>query len=237
MPGLLERVRELELQELIAQLNAANKAFEELSIELAHERRLRMELEVKLKDAIKMAIFDPLTGASTRREMEQQISLHFASLKRAKKLVEEGAAQTSEIEEFSILFLDLNGLKMVNDSFGHKAGDTLIRTFGEVLRMHFKRETDIVCRWGGDEFVVLLGGVTPRVKAEALAVEFLHELSDISLKFSFGKSNGGMPHEIPIRASVGVSSTSDGFHTMEELIAAADNEMYRHKNETKQSRE
>jgi len=227
----------LEIEELKKQIFSINGAFEELAVELAHEKLSHRELHAQLQDAIKMAIYDPLTGAVTRKEMERQITLSLSSLHRVQKMVKDGVAQTAEPEEFSILFFDLNGLKAVNDSFGHRAGDVLLKTFGTVLRQHFKRETDIVSRWGcGDEFVVLLGGVTPRLKAEAIAEEFLQELTSECVRFSFGKGNDATPREIPLRAAVGVSSTSDGFTTMEELIAAADNELYHHKSVTSGSR-
>ncbi len=226
---LLKNITTSQLLRMGARLQAERKAFDELAIELANERRRVADLQEQLKEAIKQAIYDPLTGLVTRREMERQILLHFASLERAERVVKRGRAQSAEVEEFSLLFFDLNGLKSVNDSFGHKAGDVLLETFASSLSSHFSRGTDIVCRWGGDEFVVLLGGVTPREKAQKIADEFILELNDVSLQFSFESNAGGSPHTVPVRAAVGVSSTSDGHRSMKDIIAAADAEMYSNK--------
>ena len=222
-----------------AKLEVAEKAYGRLMKDFLSEKRRVRELEEQLEEAIKQAIYDPLTGLVTRREMERQITLHFASLERAERMVEKGRAQTAEVEAFSILFFDLNGLKTVNDMYGHKAGDLLIETFASALEAHFLRGTDVVCRWGGDEFLVLLGGVTPREKARKIADDFLSALSDVVLHFSSSCENNpsGASHSVPVRVAVGVSSTSDGFRTMETMIAAADTEMYDHKKESGEARQ
>lgn len=225
--NFLQAIRASQVGKLNSQLNEARRTIREQYVELAHRNCRIAELEEQLRSAIMQAIYDPLTGLVTRREMERQFSLHLAALERAEQFVKEGRAQMTEVEQVSVLFFDLNGLKAVNDSFGHKAGDLLIETFSSALLAHFKRGTDIVGRWGGDEFVVLLGGVTPLSKAEKIADEFLSALSEVSLQLSF---TGGAPHTVPVRAAVGVSSTSDGIRTMEELIAIADERMYDHKN-------
>jgi len=59
--------------------------------------------------------------------------------------------------QFSILFLDLDGFKQVNDSFGHEMGDKVLMEFSKLLRSSL-RATDVAIRWGGDEFLVILPG-------------------------------------------------------------------------------
>ena len=152
-------------------------------------------------------------------------------------MTKQGRAQTTEVEEFSILVLDLNGLKTVNDLFGHKAGDTLLETFASILRGHFSRGTDIPCRWGGDEFVVLLGGVTPHAKAQKIAERFLEDLSSVILHFPLENTSGNTLHPVPVRTAIGVASTSDGFRTVKEIFDAADIAMYMHKKASKEGRE
>lgn len=232
MSELLKSINASQILRMGTRLQSEKKAFVGLAIELANEKRRVAELEEQLKEAIKQAIYDPLTGLVTRREMERQILLHFAVRERAERMVRKGRAQTIEVEEFSLLFFDLNGLKSVNDSFGHRSGDVLLETFAASLSSFFVRGTDIVCRWGGDEFIVLLGGVTPREKAQRIAEDFLLELDGVTLEFSLENNSGGASHTVPVRAAVGVSSTSDGHRTMEEIITTADKEMYVNKGET-----
>lgn len=231
--NMLAGIRDIEIVDLSTKLRDAKKILEEQrALNSLKDRRIA-ELEEQLRDAVGMAIYDALTGTVTRREMELQITLHLASLKRAEQLIASGRAQTDEVEQFSIAFFDLNGLKNVNDTFGHNAGDQLIKTFGSALRTHFKRETDIVCRWGGDEFVVLLGGITPRTKAEKIVDEFLSALAEIAIQLPFKNNPDGVRHPVPLQAAVGVISTSDANHdllwTVESLIAAADEAMYTNK--------
>lgn len=237
---LLNGIRNIEIVDLSTKLKVVKKLLEECNTLIFHKDRRIAELEEQLREAVSMAIYDALTGTLTRREMELQISLHLASLKRAEQLITNGRAQTDEVEQFSIVFFDLNGLKGVNDTFGHNAGDQLIKTFGSALRTHFKRETDVVCRWGGDEFVVLLGGTTPRTKAEKIVDKFLAALSEIAIQLPFKNNPDGVRHPVHLQAAVGVVSTSDANHelqwTVESLIAAADEAMYVNKRSCGKSR-
>lgn len=227
---LLCKIREFQIVDLSGKLKETKRLLEERESLLFLKDRRIAQLEKELREAVSMAIYDPLTGAVTRREMERQISLHLALLRRADQFIAEGRAQTDEVEQFSIALFDLNGLKEVNDTFGHNAGDLLIKTFGVALRTHFRRETDTVCRWGGDEFVVLLGGVTPKEKAEKIVGEFLLELSAIVIHFPLKNNPDGARHPVPVRSAFGVVSTSDinpnGIWTTESLIATADEAMY-----------
>lgn len=235
--ALLKGMRDMQVADLskkVATLHGQLRAAKDTISQL--EQRI-LEIEKERDDALDQALYDPLTETLSRRGMMEQISSNLASLKRAERLKEEGKTSSTEVEEFSLLFFDLNGLKRVNDVFGHNAGDLYLKTFAMALRTQFKRETDRVCRWGGDEFVVLLGGVTPRAKAEAIASEFVTELSGVSLNVPFKNSPiGSVRHEVPLSAAVGVASTSDGVRTMEGLIEVADKAMYANKEATKMQR-
>ena len=96
--------------------------------------------ESKLEEMEHMASEDPLTGLSNRRKVERHIETRIRSAK-----------------VFSVISLDLNGFKKLNDTYGHLAGDDLLKQFATDLRTVF-RTNDIIGRVGGDEFVVLVDG-------------------------------------------------------------------------------
>ena len=95
----------------------------------------------------RLASADPLTGLANRRGGERDIS---AEISRARR-------QTTPL---SCLLLDIDHFKMVNDTSGHQAGDYVLREISELLRRTV-RAYDILVRWGGEEFLIVLPGVTP----------------------------------------------------------------------------
>ncbi len=105
-------------------------------------RRIRREIAKTLYKRDEEARIDPLTGALSRGELR-------------KKIEEEAARQRRQNHKSSIMFLDFNDLKIINDTRGHAVGDQVLKRGVEILRT-MGRETDFVGRWGGDEFVVLL---------------------------------------------------------------------------------
>lgn len=118
--------------------------------------------------------------------------------------------------EFALLFIDLDNFKTVNDTQGHLTGDTVLRSFASLLRST-ARETDFVCRYGGDEFVVLLP-VTCDSDAEALA-----ERIAAAARERLGREWG-------VTASIGVAFFPEDAGTKNDLISLADQAMYTAKN-------
>jgi len=124
---------------------------------------------------------------------------------------------------FSLVFLDLDGMKQINDVFGHNEGDrALVETAG-VLRQCV-RQSDIVARMGGDEFVILLTTVTD--DSEALIRDRLQEQLD---------SVNALPdRQYPLSLSIGiVTAIAEDSIALESLLAQADSLMYRHKQDKK----
>lgn len=113
---------------------------------------------LKLREALRnLAIRDPLTGLFNRRYMEESLEK------------EQGLAERKN-SPLGIIMLDIDHFKRFNDTFGHDAGDTLLREFGGFLKQHI-RVSDIACRYGGEEFTVILpeaGVETVRHRAELL---------------------------------------------------------------------
>ena len=167
--------------------------------------------ETRLKSAEHLALKDQLTNIANRRSIEERIQMN----------VEHG-------QSFCVVMIDLNGFKPINDTFGHLAGDELLRQFAMELKQN-SRSGDLVGRWGGDEFIVILPGTLPSARAQIERVK----------QWVFGKytinEGSSMPVVIHVDGSVGAAEWHRG-QTMEELIAEADSRMYLEKNLAHQKR-
>ena len=148
---------------------------------------------------------DPLTGLLNRRVMEDILKREFARAIRYKK-------------SLSVIFIDLDDFKSVNDTYGHDQGDDLLKYVAEQL-IKMSREIDVVARFAGDEFVVILPE-TSSENAENLMSRFVLYLSEHPLKK--GKNS------ITAAISFGVASTEDkSIKDPLQLLKKADKKMYR----------
>lgn len=155
------------------------------------------------------SIMDPLTLAYTRRYMENKLSELIGLYERYKF-------------EFSIIILDLDDFKKVNDTYGHQKGDVVLTELVNSLKKHL-REFDIVCRYGGEEFLVILPN-TDIKDAEKIAFRLLKEIN----KDLFEKT------ELNITCSMGLASISQLKDIkIETLINYADKALYLAKNKGK----
>ncbi|MFA7291282.1 MAG: PAS-domain containing protein [Rhodocyclaceae bacterium] len=150
-----------------------------------------------------MALEDSLTGLPNRLSLNDQIE---QALERFR----------SNSQHFSLLFLDLDGFKKVNDSLGHDAGDELLVQVARRLK-ECVRETDSVARLGGDEFVVLLRDVEGAAIPEKIAGEIIARLAE---PFSLQAA------EARIGTSIGISLCPEHGDNREALLKAADQSMY-----------
>ena len=152
-----------------------------------------------------LAYFDPLTGLPNRT----YLTAHFDALISAARALN---------APLSVVFLDLDGFKEVNDTLGHTAGDVMIRAHAQRLRGGLP-ESGLLCRFGGDEFVMLLPGFG-RAKAVARAQELIG-LIDKSMSIE--------GRDIQVTASVGISVFPDDATDVESLLREADVALYRAK--------
>ena len=158
-------------------------------------------------EATKMAYTDTRTGLANKARWNEVLN----------------EASTDGI---AIVMLDLNGLKAVNDSLGHEAGDELILSFSKILRNTLP-SSSVICRWGGDEFTVLLSGLT-REKVQG----YLD-----TLRSSVEEHNVQCP-QLPIRYAQGCALSEDHPNlTRKELLLIADDLMYRDKEQWYRSRQ
>ena len=186
-------------------------AFSEADVALmsAVGSQLASALEVaQLHDTLKReASHDPLTRLNNRRLFLDRIE-------------QEVARATSSGESFSIVFLDVNELKRINDTYGHLAGDALLREVSSAL-MDAVRGEDVVARYGGDEFVILLPA-TPAAAAATVAQRISDGIA--RHRFMAGRELLRIPG-----VSLGVATFPRDGATAEALLAAADVSLYAEK--------
>ena len=115
----------------------------------------------------------------------------------------------------SVIMIDVNGLKIINDTYGHKKGDQLLKIVADILRNAVRQE-DIVARWAGDEFIILLPQ-TGKLTAEKIAKRIKDECKEREFQ------------DIPISLGVGINTKSSQDQDIYEVIHKADEKMYQDK--------
>ena len=157
-----------------------------------------------LGESRRLASDDPLTGLTNRRVLVERLESETAEARR-------------HGDAFCVILCDVDGLKGVNDSAGHLVGDSVLSSVATTLRATARTE-DVVARFGGDEFVLLL----PRTALDAarsLVVRLQRELPEQTYMW------GGTPHALP-RVSFGIAAFPEDGLLADQLIAKADERMY-----------
>jgi diguanylate cyclase (GGDEF)-like protein len=161
-----------------------------------------VHLMVETRD---VSVHDPLTGCLNRKPGIEALD---AELRRAKR----------SSQPLSVLMLDVDRFKDINDAYGHQAGDLVLATIGRRL-LHTLRGSDVKCRYGGDEFILILPD-TPiqgaQQVANGLRKEIMHAIED-----------GG--HTLSCTVSIGITSVEPGETDVKALIDRADQALYRAK--------
>jgi diguanylate cyclase (GGDEF)-like protein len=159
------------------------------------------KVEELAQEVYKMALLDPLTGLFNRRYIEQ-------------RLQDEIARSQRHGRPLSVILFDLDEFKQVNDTYGHGAGDSLLRAFADKLS-RATRGSDASARYGGDEFLVVL----PECKPENVQ-HVLKRLEGIHVDIE--------GHNLPIALSAGWAELLSG-ESAKELLARADTALYANK--------
>jgi len=161
--------------------------------------------ETKLEEAEQRACHDALTGLDNRHGVETKLQRH-----------------TDAKKPFCVVMVDLNGFKGVNDTYGHEAGDDLLKQFATELRSA-SRATDVVGRWGGDEFVVILDGNITEAQTHVERMQ----------KWVFGSYTlhlGAEGPKVEMNAAIGLVEWQAG-ESIKDLLSRADSLMYKQKAE------
>jgi diguanylate cyclase (GGDEF)-like protein len=164
-------------------------------------RRAHGQLAQAHQEVRRLVITDPLTGCHNRRFFEE---IERRELQRHRRY---GAPLT-------VVFVDVNHFKRLNDTLGHDVGDQTLKAIGTLLRRHV-RESDYVIRWGGDEFVLLLTCVLGEAERKA---------GDLRAAFERERESTGLPEGIGL--SIGVAPVSGDAESLADAIREADSRMY-----------
>ncbi len=182
------------ISSIISELEVAKKKTE------MYANSLEVKVSERTVQLEELAKKDPLTGINNQRAMRELASLLLASVARRKA-------------SFSLIYFDIDNFKQVNDQHGHLKGDEVLKVISECIRQH-ARESDVPCRYGGDEFCILLPDAdaqSAQSVAERIVASFANIYPDLSL-------------------SIGVVQTGPGQHmSLDQMIAIADKKMYQAK--------
>lgn len=166
---------------------------------------------LKQKQLFDLAHFDHLTGLPNRRLLLDRIQHALATL-------------TPNQRQGALLFIDLDHFKTINDTLGHPSGDLLLQLVGQRL-ISCVRQTDTVARIGGDEFVVMLEGLSEHDETSATQIETVGEkiLATLAQPYQLGES------KYRVTPSIGATRFNDARHSPDELMKQADIAMYQAK--------
>jgi diguanylate cyclase (GGDEF)-like protein len=175
------------------------------AVEIFNDNSRQRAEQEKIKDLAKLAFLDPVVQVANRRYAEQKL---------AEYLEERSKHGTS----FAVLMVDLDEFKQINDTYGHSAGDAVLITVAKTLSGCL-RTSDLVGRWGGDEFIALLPGMTGAYLSEkAELCRALVERSEVLLQGT----------RVAVTVSIGATVAEPG-DTVESLLKRADTSMYESK--------
>jgi len=179
------------------------------SLTQIRRKRYNDRLRASVKQTIELAVTDPLTGLSNRRYLDNHLNVLFnRSMARGRPL--------------SILITDIDRFKQVNDTYGHDGGDQVLKEFANRVRSTV-RGADLACRFGGEEFVVVMPDTSPEVAA-AVAERLRAAIENAPFLL---KSSG---ETLNITASFGISSRIASIITPDQLMKQADLALYEAKN-------
>jgi len=175
------------------------------ALEIFSDNSPKITLMQRIEEIRKMALLDPLTQLGNRGYAENSLHARFDEMERYNW-------------PFGVLFIDIDHFKEVNDSYGHDVGDKVLKMVAMTLR-NSVRASDIVARWGGEEFVAIMLAVTKdQLYALANKIRILVEKSSFTAR----------QNRIKVTVSIGAALAQPG-DTVSTLIARADHLMYQSK--------
>ncbi|CUX22754.1 MULTISPECIES: PleD family two-component system response regulator [Agrobacterium] len=175
------------------------------SLTQIRRKRYNEHLRLNLQHTMELAIVDGLTGLNNRRYLDNHLKILF----------DRAAVRGRPI---SICMTDIDRFKLVNDTYGHDVGDEVLREFAARIRSTV-RGADLACRYGGEEFVVVMPD-TPMELAASVAERLRSIVED---KPFYVRS---IDRELSITASLGIATSSGAFGAPDEILKQADKALY-----------
>ncbi len=187
-------VRPVDKQELIARLRTQMR-----------RKHYNDELRANVTQTIELAVTDGLTGLHNRRYLDSHLQ----------KLFDRAVARNRPL---SVMIADIDRFKVINDTYGHAGGDDVLQQFAQRLRNNV-RGIDLACRYGGEEFVVIMPDTNP-----ALARSVAERIRDEIESEPFLVSGGA--RAIKVTASAGVATLGESIASVSDLLKEADKALY-----------
>lgn len=184
----------------VTEIEQANAALRELNERLQNQLEENKALQQKLRE---QALHDPLTGLHNRRYFEETLPRELARAARRSCTI-------------AFIMLDIDHFKQFNDTYGHEAGDMLLQEMGEMLKKN-TRAGDIVCRLGGEEFLVVLSDITEEIATQR-AEQLRQAFEEICLTYHVLR--------LDAKVSLGIALFPTHGTTKEALMRAADRALY-----------
>ena len=170
-------------------------------------RNNRQIISLQVDKLKEQAIRDPLTCLYNRRFLNEFLKKEFARLERVSG-------------KLSIIIFDIDNFKHFNDTYGHNCGDEILITISNLLKNNF-RKSDVNCRYGGDEFLIALSDSSPK-QTEIRAKNLQNLITE--KKFDYFNKD-----EMPVTISVGIATYPDHGNTVDDVLKAADQALYKAK--------
>lgn len=196
--------------ELVARLRSNARLRQEIIRRKAREREL-LELNRQLSDTTRMlaslSIIDGLTGIPNRRQFDRVLQQEWRRAQRNGRWL-------------GLAFFDVDCFKLYNDNYGHRAGDEVLAKVAKVLSQSVSRAGDVVCRYGGEEFALVLPD-TDSAGAVTVVSRMIEAVGDLDIAHAFN------PPHLVVTASAGVNSCvpREG-SSLEEFVTLADRRLY-----------
>ena len=199
---LLKPINPLRLRHTIVAMERIYLMRQKLKLAQQEMQKLNQELE-------HLSLYDELTGLANRRHFDNTLSQQFAWARRNKL-------------PLSLIICDVDFFKIYNDSYGHQQGDDCLSKVGKVLQDHARRPTDLACRYGGEEFAIILPE-TNLQGAKWVAEDIRQAIFDQAIP------HRGSKVADRVSMSLGVALYNGQYHQANELINAADGALYKAK--------
>ena len=206
------------LEQFKMKSDAVMKEKDTIVHELTESKKLLEKYSTNLEEMVEqrteilkwLSITDPLTGLYNRRYFIEQIELEFKRSKRYSR-------------DLSLLMLDIDHFKLVNDNYGHQIGDIVLRKISSVI-INLLRDSDLAFRYGGEEFMIILPetksedaiNVAERMKQEIMNTQHNYSSINFTVTASFG--------------IVSIKDMIDKFETIDDIIKKVDDNLYKAKN-------
>ncbi len=220
LPSVPSRILDLRMTPLYDKRDMVNGrllVFRDITERKEVEKRLRdanfrmksqlIEIGILQSQLREQAVRDPLTGLFNRRYLEETLDRELARAAR-------------ESYPVSVIMIDIDHFKQVNDTYGHEAGDVMLKALGDVLMKHSRRG-DFACRYGGEEFLIVMPNITPGI-VQGRAATLRQSLKALTVQYG--------NHILTATYSMGIASYPAHGDTRDSFLRAADQAMYAAKN-------